>query len=145
MKYLLVITILLVGCESSVLKKGSNDATKKIFYYPDGKIQTIKYFKDSLLSGQSFWFYPNGTMMQIATYVQGKANGLAYFFYESGALQSCRIYSEDKLVGYTVNYFDKSVDLKKSIFLFNDSGQLYYKKEFDTLGNVIREEGRLPN
>lgn len=145
MKYLFVIVILVVGCKNPDVKKEINDDTKKIFYYADGKVQAIKYFKDSLLSGECFWFYPNGKMKQISTYLQGKANGYAFFFYESGALQSCRLYSEGKIVGYTVNYFDKSIDLKQSIFLFNDSGQLYYKKEFDTLGNVIKEQGKLPN
>jgi antitoxin component YwqK of YwqJK toxin-antitoxin module len=136
---LFLIVLLTIGCKSS----NSEKRDMKVFYYSDGTVRSIKYFKDSLLSGECFWFYPNGRLQFKATYIKGKANGLANYYYESGALQTIKIFKQSKTVGYCVNYYDKAIDLKKSILMYNDSGKLYYMQEFDSNGHFVREKGHL--
>ena len=117
----------------------------KVTYYPDGTIQTIKHYDlhDSL-EGESVWFYPNGSVQEKVIFKNGKANGHAHYFYESGALKSHRFWKDDKMTGYVSDYFDDTLAPIKTVMLFNDSGQLVYKKTFDRLGTMLTEEGAKP-
>ena len=105
-------------------------------------MKAIKNFKDGLLNGACYWFFSNGKLEQNVTYINGEAEGHAYFFYKSGALKSRRLYLNGKPVGYAENYFDHSTGIIHSIFKFNEDGRLVYKREFDSSGKVIKEEGK---
>lgn len=94
------------------------------------------------LNGLSVWFYPNGKLGSSITYINGEAEGHAYYFYESGALKARELYKNNKVVGYAEYFYDHSIGVLQAIRAFNDSGKMTYIKEFDTTGNVIREEGR---
>ena len=117
----------------------------KVTYYSNGTIQTIKHYdlRDSL-EGESVWFYPNGSLQEKVIFKNGKANGHAHYFYESGALKSHRFWKDDKMAGYVSDYFDDTLAPIKTVMLFNDSGQLVYKKTFDKLGTMLTEEGAKP-
>lgn len=70
-----------------------------------------------------------------------KTFGRAYYFYEnSGNLSSDYGYDEGIRVGSARSYHD-STDRIKSIMLYNDSGNLYYRKNFDKYGNHLNTEG----
>ena len=134
--------LFLTSCTSSDRRLEQNSADRVVHYYPDGKIQEIKYFKDSLLNGECFLFYPDGKLEQKVTYKDNKVNGHVYFFYNTGVLKSHKFYIDGKIFGNAVDYFDDTVGLIKSILMFNENGKLYYRKEFDSLGNVIKVEGK---
>jgi uncharacterized protein len=140
MKKIFLALLIISACKN--YEKPNVDNGLKIFYYPNGKIQTIKYLQDSLLTGECFWFYPNGRLEKKITYDSNQANGPVYFFYESGNLKSSRFFNKDLHVGYTTNYFDDSIGLIQSIFIFNQKGKLIYRKEFDSSGQAVKEEGQ---
>lgn len=131
-------TILCIGCNQAKVKPDS----PKIYYYDNGDIKAIKHFRDTVLNGSCFWFYPNGKIEQSLTYILGQVEGHAYFYYESGALKSRKVYKNNKPVGYAEDYFDHSIGMLRGIIRYNDSGQVVYKKQFDSSGNVTSVEGR---
>lgn len=132
-----LVFFLIIGCKNN---KEIKSHDQEIFYYPNGRVQAIKSYKDSLFDGECYWFYPNGNMEQKITFVGGKKSGFAYFFYKSGALANMKLFNNNVPVGYSEDFYDHSIGISKSIAIFNDSGKLIYRKIFDSSGHLIREE-----
>ena len=130
--------IFILACKNKTKNNG-----QILDYYSNGKIKSIKHYSNTSLDGTCFWFYSSGKPEKILTFINGEAEGHEYFFYESSALQSRRIYKNDKPVGYTENYFDHSISMLQSVFIFNDSGNLIYRRIYDTIGKVMKEEGQI--
>ncbi|MDQ6756812.1 MAG: hypothetical protein M3004_07745 [Bacteroidota bacterium] len=120
--------------------------TEKIEYsfYENGQIQTIRRFNSNgLLSGEQLWFYPNGMLDQKMLYLNNKKDGNGYFFYDTtGALKHFRFFRNGKETLFGSDYWGDSMDLMKSSLHFNDSGQIFYKKNFDKNGKFVSEEGK---
>ena len=135
--YILLLTIFIFSCtpDNSNIKYG---------YHSNKEIRFIKRYKNNLLEGQSQWFYEDGTIEQTVRFNEGKESGSAYYFHEDGTLKSCRHWRGGKMVGYATDYYDDTLEIIKSILLFNSDGHLVYKKNFDTTGHLIGEEGMRP-
>lgn len=70
-----------------------------------------------------------------------KTNGRAYYFFEeSGNLSSDYNYVNGVKSGSAVSYHD-STDRIKEVMLYNDIGELYYRKTFDKNGELLQVEG----
>ena len=113
-------------------------------YYPNGQLKFIKRYQDGILNGQAQWFYDNGNIEQTVIFKQGEENGNAYYFYTDGALKNFRYWRDGKMVSYVTDYYDDSVGIIKNVLLYNNDGQLIYRKHFDSLGNFLKEEGKKP-
>jgi antitoxin component YwqK of YwqJK toxin-antitoxin module len=131
-----------LSCTNVSSNTKANNSERVINYYPNGKIQEIKYFKDSMLNGECFWFYPSGKLEQKVTYEKSSVNGQVYFYYESGVIKEHKFYINGMPFGYATTYYDDTISIIKQILLFNGEGKLAYKKEFDSDGNVISVEGK---
>ena len=139
-------------CSVSILLFGSiilcscqqKDEYVKKEYYSQDKIKFIKRYKNNSLDGESIWFYPSGNCEQKTQYVKGKRDGYSYHFYASGCLKDFRYFREGKEVGIGLEYYDFPLASMKTIFHFNDSGHLFYKKTFDERGRFLSEEGQKP-
>ena len=155
-----ILAILFVGCQESqhiektLMKEFySNGALKsetvivdkekirKMVFHENGHIKTISFYKNDILHGEQLWFYDNGTLEQKVNYVDGKRQDKAYFFYPSGRIKHSRILKNDIEIMFGADYWDDSLNLMKSSLHFNDSGQIYYKKNFDSNGQLLSEEG----
>lgn len=113
----------------------------EINYYINGKVKSVlNYFNDKL-DGEQFYYYENGFLREKEIMKQGVANGNAYYFYKNGAIKALRYFNNGREVIYGEDYWNDSVPTIKSILHFNDSGQIYYKKNFDSLGVFFNEEG----
>ena len=74
-------------------------------------------------------------------YKDGKSEGNAYYFYDTtGALKNFRFFKNGKEYD-GLDFWNDSLCQIKSILYFNDSGQLYYKRNFDKSGMFSGEEG----
>ena len=70
-----------------------------------------------------------------------KTFGRTYYFHKnSGNLSSMYNYANGVKTGSAVSYHDSS-DHVKEVMLYNDKGELYYRKTFDWQGNHIKTEG----
>ena len=138
MKYcILFLVIMLFGCETK-------DKNVKNEYYSTGEIKSIKRYKNKLLDGEAIGFYVSGNVREKTQFHKGKAEGYTYYFYPSGCLEGYRYYRNDKEVGIGLEYYDFPLSNIKSILHFNDSGQIFYKKNYDEHGGFLSEEGRKP-
>jgi antitoxin component YwqK of YwqJK toxin-antitoxin module len=141
---------LLFGISAAVFVVFSCDSNEKINsnqvvdYYTNGKIKSIKQYANGELDGTCVWFYWNGNLKEKISFKNGLGNGNAHYFYESGALKSHRYFRNGKRVGYVADYFDDSVGVIKAVLLFDNYGKLAYRKTFDSLRNVLKEEGKKP-
>ncbi len=121
--------------------------SKSIIYkfYDNGNIKSIQRMnKDSQLTDENLWFYNSGHLSKKIPFNNyGVAKGNAYFFYDStGAIKNHRFYRNGKEVLLGGDYWNDSFGTLKSSLHFNDSGIIYYKKNFDKNGNFINEEGK---
>ncbi len=126
----------------------TNNGEKILYsFYENGQLKEVKNLKDNdTLSGERLWFYPSGILSKNIQFKEGLANGNAYFFYDtSGALKSFRYYRNDKEVLFGSDFWGDSVDVMKSSLHFNDSGHIYYKKNFNRNGELVDEEGKRNN
>jgi antitoxin component YwqK of YwqJK toxin-antitoxin module len=135
------ISLLYYSCRDNTNSKPTSENNRIINYYPDGKVQEIKYFKDSMLNGECFWFYPNGKLEQKVSYVNSEVNGHVDFYFESGAAKEHKFYIKGKPFGYATTYYNDTISIIKEILLFDGEGKLRYKKEFDSSGKVVKVEG----
>ena len=153
--------LLVASCTNGVndkLLNKANDTIKKIvfndknkikyttlfLFYKNGEIKEIQRYNDKgQLSGEQLWFDSNGILEKKIPLLNGKAEGNGYFFYDStGTLSGQRYYRNDNPVFHGTTYWEDSLPIIQSILYINDSGNIYYKKDFDKNGNFINEEGK---
>jgi antitoxin component YwqK of YwqJK toxin-antitoxin module len=127
--------------ESKVLEGKKEGIT--INYFENGGIKSIRNYVGGLIDGESVWFSENGTVQEKSTFSKGLQEGFAYYFYPSGVIKGYRVWKKNKEVGYVSDYWDGTGEIKALIY-FNDSGIVIYKKYFDSLGHLIKEEGVHP-
>jgi antitoxin component YwqK of YwqJK toxin-antitoxin module len=113
-------------------------------FYETGGIKEIhRYNLKKQLDGEQFWFFDNGILDRKMPIYEDKASGNAYYFYpNNGALKNDRYFRNDKQVFYGADYWGDSMGTMKASLHFNDSGQIFYKKNFDKNGKFINEEGK---
>lgn len=113
-------------------------------FYKNGELESVhKYNKDGKFSGEQLWFYPDGMLNRKVSKIHGEANGNGYYFYNNtGTLSAHRYFRNNKEVFRGAEYWEDSIGIIKSLIYFNDSGNIYYKKDFDKNGNFINEEGK---
>lgn len=128
----------------TVYNKGTSQSKTVYWFYETGEIKAIqRYDKNGNYIGEQLSFYSSGILEAKMRFINRKANGNAYRFYDtSGALKHFRYYRNDKEVLYGGDYWGDSIDIMKASLHFNDSGQIFYKKNFDENGKFISEEGK---
>ena len=128
---------------SSNLNKGSNKKNGIVItYFSDGKIQNIVNYLNDSLNGEVISFYSNGFIEKKVVYNMGVINGPYYSFYPSARIKEYRNWIFGKKEGYGEDYWESSGDIKAIYFSKNDI--LTYKRQFDSLGFVIRTTGVMP-
>lgn len=112
-------------------------------FFENGKLKSVHKYIDKLYDGEQLWFFSDGNLDRKIQFNNGKANGKAYYFYDSsGSLIHSRYFRDNREVLYGADYWDNdSLNIMKSSLHFNDSGQIYYKKNFDKDGKFLSEEG----
>lgn len=129
------------GVEEYVVTRNGKMLFSFEFNKQDSCIASILLFNDSI--NQYFDFYDNGLLRfkTLLSKADGSSNGPGYFFYRnSNYLWTSFTFRNDLKVGSGLEYHD-STDLIKSIFEYNDNGELYFKKSFDRYGKFIKQEG----
>lgn len=97
--------------------------------YPIGHEQMISFFSNGVIQSK------------IKKDENGITQGNAYYFYkETGNLSSEYFYEDGIKTGSAVSYYDSSRRVKE-LMLYNESGELFYRKTFDEQGSLLKEEG----
>lgn len=113
-------------------------------FYENGEIKEIhKYDSNGKQSGEQLWFDSSGNLEKKISLINDKAEGNGYFFYpHTGTMAGQRFYRNDKMVFHGITYWEDSLPMIHSILYINDSGDIYYEKNFDINGNFIGEIGK---
>ena len=125
-----------------IYKKDSDMVMTEYSFYENGEIKSVQRLNKGHLDGEQLWFYIDGKLEKKITYIDHKKQRNAYFFYDTtGALKNFRFYRSGREALYGVDYWGDSMDIIKASLHFNDSGQIFYKKNFDENGKLVSEEG----
>lgn len=124
------------------LLKGNKQYRKDILFFENGNVKGISNYENNLKEGEQLNFYEGtGSLESKIIFKKGIPNGVAYWFYESGALRASRNYVEGKEEYVGFDYWDDKIVTNKSLERFDDSGRVYYKLNFDSIGNPTYSEG----
>lgn len=120
-----------------------------IDYHPNGKIKTLRSYKDGFYQGfwtewydngnRKFqgnrvqnkgdgltkWWYSNGQLKKMGTYDMDKQQGIVLRWYPNGELKQIRNYIQDKAVGNWTTF-----DEKGEVFDEGDDLHLFYRTFF---------------
>ena len=118
---------LLVRTENYLLGKKEGKAT---MYDKDGKVISVKEWKNELLDGISTEYYPSGNKRSEVSFVEGKRNGKALFYDENG-LKSMEGNYLDDLSDGDWNLYGK--DGKQLYQIKYAKGDIVNKGELDSL------------
>lgn len=111
-------------------------------YFQNGNLKSILRYVDGVKNHEQLWFHENGFLSKKVLISNDTAQGMAYYFYPSGNLKADRYYRNDKPYISGVDYWDKEFGIIKYSLHFNEHGEIYYRKDFDSTGKFIGEEGR---
>ena len=126
-------------CRCLISCNGKNSQVK-INYFEDGKVKSIKTYKNGILDGQSQWFFQNGNIEQIVHFENGHASGAAYYFYSNGKLKNFTNWREDTVItGRFAEFYNNDSNRVKSEIIFTRDGEVSLRKDFDTAGNLTNE------
>ncbi len=115
----------------------------KYQFYSNGCIKAITRYKRGKINGDQYYFFQNGKLERKENFRDGLQWGKAYYYYPSGVVQYERNWEDGKKVGYCQDYYDTTGRIKV-VNLYNEDGQLFYKKTFDENGHLLSEEGSEP-
>lgn len=119
---------------------------KAVWYYPDGKIETVGNYFDGDRNGEWLWYNYDGQVISRAQYVYGKAEGTWYNYSDNGKIRTIKNYSDDILngeykifneAGILTNssryYEDELID---TAYYYGESGELQMARIYSTEGLV---------
>ena len=81
------------GSEYGEEKKGRKQG-KHITYYPNGKIETIRNYRNDTIEGKSFIYYDNGQLEQKKSFWKGVAVDTMKHYMENGYMNFMYIFKD---------------------------------------------------
>lgn len=91
-------------------------------------------------SQEVLFFHNNGRVSSKENRNESINNGYAYYYYKSGVRMAWRYWIDDLKVGTANDFYDTTGNMK-AVMLYNDLGQLYYRRNLDRQGNILSTEG----
>lgn len=111
----------------------------KTTYHTDGGVRADFCYKNGLKEGREVVYYFYRNPQSITFYKNGKKDSISTWFYENGMVKDVFYYDNGILKGEMISYYDDGS--VKNIQFRNHSGQLIYRREYDSEGETIREQG----
>ncbi len=94
----------------------------KLFYYPNGQLQSRGEYSRGLANGVIEHFYENGKLKSRSNWLAGKEEGEAVVYFENGNVQFKAFHRKGKIIGTSIVYFR--------------NGNVKERKLYDSLGNM---------
>ena len=139
LKWLIIslVYILVSACEEYDYGVYSSDEYHK-YYYDNGKLKKIQQFSDKYKEdGLYMFFYPNGVLKDSGTVINDAFIGNRRMYYDTGNLKKINTYFAKKIRSGESYYNNGN---RKFYQGFNYRDELMYYIEYDTLGNLVKEE-----
>lgn len=126
--------------ERTIDKDSLTQGIAKMFY-EDGTLHAELNFKDNKKEGLEKSYYRSGKIKHIGLNSSGKQDSMWIWYYESGVLEETANWINGASHGENISYYTNGMI---KMFRFYFFGDLIYVREYDSSGNVIKEEGRIP-
>ncbi len=101
-KFLLVVALMVSGMvfsqNSNPVLEAEGELVKATYYYDNGKVQQVGYFKDGKLDGKWTSYDVNGDVQAIAEYTNGAKTG-TWMYYSNSVCVNEVDFSNNKIVG----------------------------------------------
>ena len=75
-------------------------------YYPNGKLESERNWRDSKQEGIAKWYYESGKLQAERNWKDGKQEGIANVYYESGKLEAETNFKDSKRDGIAKSYYE---------------------------------------
>lgn len=115
------------------------------FYYFDGRVNSVQYYKHGLVDSVYRSYYTNGKVSNEGQYKDGNRTGTWKNYYQSGKVNYVETYENGQLSGKRINYHENGkVDSESDMLDGNRHGLV---KKYDESGNLayqLRFEYDLP-
>ncbi len=95
----------------------ATDSYKSFVYYPDGKLQSERNYKDGLFDGLMTEYYENGNIHTTTNFENGKKNGLCTNYYQNGNVWHKHTFKDDFLTGPVTWFFENGNISHKGQFI----------------------------
>ncbi len=96
------IICLLDGTESVIGEMINNkNEGKWSYYYPNGKLESVGYFKSDLAVDKWTWYYSNGNKMEEGKFINGKREGNWLLYNKDGTLKSSVVFKDGTIITTT--------------------------------------------
>ncbi|HPZ86604.1 MAG TPA: hypothetical protein PLQ32_00775 [Flavihumibacter sp.] len=76
------------------------------YFYENGTIRVLEFYKNGMLNGEKKVFYHNGLVAQVSHFVAGRLQGRCINYTPSGSIESVSFFLDDKQVGDVYSYID---------------------------------------
>lgn len=101
-KFLLVVALMVSGImfsqDNKPVLEAEGNVVKATYYYENGKVQQVGYFKDGKLDGKWTSYDVNGNVQAIAEYTNGAKTG-TWMYYSNSVCVNEVDFSNNKIVG----------------------------------------------
>lgn len=119
-------------------KDGKKIDTLK-YFYPNGLLKRIEFYKNGKINGFKKVYQPNGELGQICEFLNDTLNGYCKNYNKNGDLESVAFFHQGKQLGDF--YFYKKGIIRQYNFL-GFQGETLNQLIYDSSGNIIMGESR---
>lgn len=126
--------------ERMIDKDSLTQGTGKIFY-EDGTLHAELSFKDDKKDGLEKSYYKSGKIKHTGLNRLGKQDSIWIWYYNSGAIEEMASWINGASHGEDISFY-KNGNVK--MFRFYHFGNLLYIREYDSVGNIVKDEGKMP-
>jgi len=114
-------------------------AVKDTLYFPDGRVQKITSFEDSVKNGLEIEFFMNGNKRTTVNHENGWRHGVSEEFYENGSIKRRSNYFDDNKVGHELIYNE---DGNLRFYVTRDyEERVQFRAEYNSNDSLIKVEG----
>lgn len=89
---------------------------KEVWFYPDGKLRSILYYKHDKLHGNVRHFFPTKQLKEIYRYYHGKQYGQERVYYENGKLRQLSFWKDGKPYGAQLTFYESGRLMRRMYF-----------------------------
>ena len=90
---------------------------KEVWFYPDGKLRCILYYKHGQPHGKVRHFFPSKQLKANYRYRHGKQHGREYAYHENGKLQQLSFWDNGTPCGVQLTYYDSGQLMRRMYFM----------------------------
>lgn len=138
-----IIFLSLVSFTYSCNERGDNAGLTSLdtvlkTYYPNGNLKAEVAYKNLKRNGIEKNYYENGQLEEIGNNLNDLEDSTWLSYFPNGSIEEVVNYKNGRVIGEAFYYY-RNKQVEK--FIFNDEKGAVYIRDYDSLGNFIKDHG----